>query len=208
MNRAGHRGASQIWFRGEWKGSTVVIVGGGPSASLLELFSLRKGIQVISVNQHGCDRLERPLVIGPSDTVAFVVTGDQLWLKRHKAGHWGVSRDPVFGVPIIAVDHDIKLYYDDALVVDSSSEKGFWGDTMERVRWGLNSGLSALNIADILCDGEGSIHLFGFDCDSDKGIYPRFRENFQDIFPLVRTPLFIHGNGALARIYNDQKING
>lgn len=185
------RPMSDLFTVGQWQGERVNVVGGGPSRS--RFFTEDPPGRVISVNAH----------YGSADVI---VSGDQMFLKKLRDHQWETVVDDV---PIVCVDVGGNLYLDQkpeewserAYVLPALDRWRFWSHSMSHVRWAANSGISAINLADLLVDGHGTLHLYGFDCDGPKPPYPWFRTNFADIMPLVRADLLFYGGRTLSRLF-------
>lgn len=187
---------------GAWRERTVWIIGGGRSSWSFDPSLVRRSSdRVIAINDAWTVCRDRALV-------ALQFSGDQAFWKAHR-------RDTLFRQSVglcAALDHGKVPGF--ALTVPTHDEPGHWARTFEDgVRWGQNSGVSALNLADVL--GAETVKLVGFDldgCTRDgehhselEDMHRLFLDRFAEIAPKVRARVLVHGSlrSPLRRFWGD-----
>lgn len=116
----------------------------------------------------------------------FLLTADQAAMA-HLYESWAFFSA---GIPSVAVPH--KFPRDRVrpgfMSIDSVEEEGYWpSGPDDPIRYGHNSGLSLLSLADAM--GAEKIYLIGYDLGGDgsqAGAHRLFRRMFEEIAPLVR----------------------
>ena len=174
---------------GAWAGRRVFIFGGGSSVAKFDWSKLQSQDRTISINSswknfYNANRIP---------TIQF--SGDQLFWKQ-------VSNDLLFRKSVglvAALDHDRTL--DRGFLVPIAKEsKRHWAENYDDgIRYAANSGIAALNLADVL--GSESIRLVGFDLDgTDREgrhfpdlikTHEHFLTTFEEIAPLVKSKVVV-----------------
>lgn len=176
---------------GVWSGRRVFIFGGGASIQTFDFKQLNREDRTIAINTAWKSFYNNNL----KPNLQF--SGDQAFWKS-------VSNDLLFrkvsGI-VAALDHNKTL--DVGLLIRTKEENGYWGsDFREGIRWGQNSGVAALNLAEVL--GAEEVHLVGFDLDGTnreglvfegvKEMHALFLERFREVAPYVKCKVIIHNS--------------
>ena len=153
---------------GQWKGKRCFVVGGGPSLKGFD-FRVLKGDHVIVVN--------RAYIDVPFADVFF--TEDLRFIEKYsKRDDWkafkGVkvihSLDPTYTPMFLKCDPDL-------FIIEKEEERCWSKSLHDGLSYNSNSGIGALNLADIL--GADPIFLLGFDCRGEG----RYISNYHDDYP-------------------------
>lgn len=130
-----------------WPDSSVVVIGGGPSVKNTDL-SLLHPYRVIAVNNS--------YQLGNWDVLFF---GDERWYYWHKQGIWDFP-----GMVVTCNPHNQK--FKGVLYVKRDESKFGISEDNSKLRWNLNSGAAAINLAVLF--GAKRIILVGFDMKHGK----------------------------------------
>jgi len=174
---------------GSWDGKSAVIVGGGPSLKVFD-WSKLLGSPLRSIAINGAYQSL------PNATIWF--TEDARVVSR-----FGPLEDfqSFQGIKLLhLLDEgylpEITPYLDQLTIIPKKQNAKFWSKRWEDgLSVSSNSGIGALNVADLL--GASTIFLLGFDCRSDSSTV----ENFHSLYPKD----WAVGAGVLADYASDFK---
>lgn len=167
---------------GTWRGRRCVIFGGGASAHRFDWSRLKARDVTIAINDAWMHFREHAL----SPTLSF--SGDQAFWKERRSD---VEYKRAVGLRV-ALEHG-KIP-DDVLTVPTRDDRKHWARRFEDgVRWGKNSGVAAINLAEVL--GADEVYLVGFDLDGRnrdgvelpglREFHDGFRDTFEEVADLI-----------------------
>lgn len=175
-----------------WEGSTVFVIGGGPSVGDHDLTTLHHQ-RVVGVNN----------AYQLGEWVDFVFFGDKKWWKWH---YKELTKWPKLIVTNIPPD---KLSVPNRVKRTQRRSSG-WSVKQDVVSWNGNSGFAAINFAGLL--GARRIVLIGFDMTSkasDKGLqYHWHPEHPAPVHLRTSEDDFVRFMGNVDHIVNGARKNG
>lgn len=142
---------------GSWSGHDCAVVGGGPSLTGVDVALLVGSRFAVGIN--------RAYVFAPE--IAFFEDDRFLRFARDDDRYW--HRGTMLAVHHCLSESTHDLVGDEAidLRICSHPRHPVWSSTLDAgLAHGSNAGVSAVNLADILLDGKGTIYLLGMDCRS------------------------------------------
>lgn len=181
------RRLSSLMPEGSWSGLRCWIFGGGSSGHRFRWDAIKARDRTIAINDAWMLFREQ----GRAPTLAF--SGDQMFWKTR-------GGDVEYKA---ATGHRVALAHgkipDDVLTVPTRDDAGHWAEEFDAgIRWGKNSGVAALNLADVL--GADEVYLVGFDLDGRNRdgvalegldeMHEGFRQTFEAIAGDVRADVF------------------
>lgn len=183
---------------GAWSDRRVFLFGGGGSVQQFDFSELKPGDRTIAINSAWKS------FYGHGITPNLQFSGDQMFWKT-------VREDLLFrrAVGLVAaLDQGRTL--DRGFLIQTSDRRGHWARKFkDGIRWGKNSGVAAMNLAEVL--GAREIHLVGFDLDGTnreglvfdgvQNMHDGFLATFKEIAPKVQCKVIVHNpNSPLNKI--------
>jgi len=170
---------SDVLPDGAWRGAKrCFIIGGGPSLKSFKHWYELKHELTIGINA----AFVRAPTIAFSEDVRFqdFVCGKEI---ERPVSHLLRKRWP--DCKSLKIFHNVqparaRREFPGCLVVENAGRHE-WSDSFRKgLCWGTNSAISALNLADILMGGEGTIYLLGIDMKGVKGKVAHWHNYYPD----------------------------
>lgn len=159
---------------GCWSGKPAIIIGGGPSLRIFEWKRLRGIPRIIVINR----------ALREVPTADVFMTEDARFIERYANAEWfrsfkGVK---VFSCPDDSYADQVRaLCHDITLINARDKSKGWSRSIADGLSMSSNSGVPALNLADIL--GADPIYCLGFDCRTEGARMANYHTDGVDGYP-------------------------